>query len=301
MEEDVVLSDVHIYTENATVEGSEIYAALPERWKERVKVARSRFVFRRPRGGEKAKRRPTRDPPASDEDGDLLIERKDVGPKNVLTLVHLTATPLSLVGSQVWRGATYLADFVLHEGSLRFGGKNVLELGGGTGLCSILVSSYARRTFCTDRGATQLEICRANVESNGNSVRVRELDWTSCDPLSAGGRFGWSDRDREELRETQVILASDVVYDDRLTHCFLQTLDWLRSYAPWRVAYVSLERRINFASETLTECSPAYDYLVDRLDSLRDVYDVGRCPDFPQYFRYERTPQLQLWAISPKT
>ncbi|XP_067141936.1 methyltransferase-like protein 22 [Centruroides vittatus] len=301
MEEDVVLSDVHIYTENATVEGSEIYAALPERWKERVKVARSRFVFRRPGRGENAKRRPTRDPPASDEDGDLLIERKEEGPENVLTLVHLTATPLSLVGSQVWRGATYLADFILHEGCLRFGNKNVLELGGGTGLCSILVSSYARRTFCTDRGATQLEICRANVESNGNSVRVRELDWTSSDPLSPEEDSVERPGQRGAEENGSRSWPPNVVYDDRLTHCFLQTLDWLRSYASWRVAYVSLERRINFASETLTECSPAYDYFVGRLDSLRHVYDVDRWPDFPQYFRYERTPQLQLWTISPKT
>nr|XP_031289059.1 methyltransferase-like protein 22 isoform X1 [Camelus dromedarius] len=61
---------------------------------------------------------------------------------------HTMATPLEDVGKQVWRGALLLADYVLFQRDL-FQGRTVLELGGGTGLASIVAATVARTVYCT--------------------------------------------------------------------------------------------------------------------------------------------------------
>nr|XP_031543076.1 methyltransferase-like protein 22 isoform X10 [Vicugna pacos] len=61
---------------------------------------------------------------------------------------HTMATPLEDVGKQVWRGALLLADYVLFQRDL-FQGRTVLELGGGTGLASIIAATVARTVYCT--------------------------------------------------------------------------------------------------------------------------------------------------------
>lgn len=61
---------------------------------------------------------------------------------------HKKSTVLSEVGFQVWRGAFLLNDFILSHREI-FSNKNVIELGSGVGLTSILASIYARKVICT--------------------------------------------------------------------------------------------------------------------------------------------------------
>ena len=49
-----------------------------------------------------------------------------------------------LVGLQVWRGAFFLADYVL-ENAGKFRNRNVLELAAGTGMLSVIVGSLRQR------------------------------------------------------------------------------------------------------------------------------------------------------------
>lgn len=282
---------------------------MPEKWKNKVKIVQSRFVFAISNERESLpleKANTLTDSFLKDEDGDLVIQRNNIASKNVITIIHLTATPLSLVGSQVWRGATYLADFILYKGSVEFKDKNVLELGGGTGLCSILVSAYARHVLCTDCGLTQLEICKANVNYNEvlnkkySCIKIRELDWTSSDPLQSNGKFGWSEEDKNELCQVNVVIAADVIYQDKLTDSFLKTLEWLETWTSFKVLYIAMEKRINFTLETVSEASPAYDYFHSQLQKMENKYNICCLNDFPQFLQYDKVPQLELWRISYK-
>ncbi len=63
-------------------------------------------------------------------------------------LEHAMSTILTNVGLQVWRGALLMADFLLSNKAL-LKNKTVLELGGGVGLCSILVSRFCHSIICT--------------------------------------------------------------------------------------------------------------------------------------------------------
>lgn len=64
-------------------------------------------------------------------------------------LEHSKRTIIDLVGLQVWRGALLLADFVSHFGHSIFCAKNVLELGCGVGLTSIVAAFYSKHVICS--------------------------------------------------------------------------------------------------------------------------------------------------------
>lgn len=49
---------------------------------------------------------------------------------------------------QVWRGALFLADYILFQWDL-FQGRTVLELGAGTGLTSLVAATVAQTVYCT--------------------------------------------------------------------------------------------------------------------------------------------------------
>lgn len=69
---------------------------------------------------------------------------------NLLFLVteHSTATPIRLVGLQVWRGALLLADYILHH-SEALAQSTVLELGSGVGLTSVVAAMVVKQVICT--------------------------------------------------------------------------------------------------------------------------------------------------------
>nr|XP_031289060.1 methyltransferase-like protein 22 isoform X2 [Camelus dromedarius] len=83
-----------------------------------------------------------------EEDNGLGDEARESSPHDFIKIEHTMATPLEDVGKQVWRGALLLADYVLFQRDL-FQGRTVLELGGGTGLASIVAATVARTVYCT--------------------------------------------------------------------------------------------------------------------------------------------------------
>ncbi|KAF6125369.1 hypothetical protein HJG60_009856 [Phyllostomus discolor] len=142
------------------------------------------------------------------------------------------ATPLDDVGKQVWRGALFLADYILFHWDV-FQGRTVLELGAGTGFTSIIAATVAHTVYCTDVGADLLAMCQRNVAFNshlaasgGNVVKVRELDWLK-DNLCTDPEvpFSWSEEDISDLyNHTTIMLAAEVFYDDDLTDALFETL-----------------------------------------------------------------------------
>ena len=77
-----------------------------------------------------------------DSDGDLDPPRSGYGCQRSemeMRIEHRTLSSLGQVGLQVWRGSLLLADYILHHHQ-HFRDKDVLEVGSGSGLASIIAS-----------------------------------------------------------------------------------------------------------------------------------------------------------------
>ncbi|XP_038595012.1 methyltransferase-like protein 22 isoform X2 [Micropterus salmoides] len=188
---------------------------------------------------------------------------------------------------QVWRGAFLLGDFILCN-PVMFRGVTVLELGGGTGLTSIITATIAKTVYCTDVGEDLLSMCKRNVSLNrhimepaGGEVRVRQLDWLQQDLCT-------------------------VCYDDDLTDGLFRTLYQLCSNFPHTCTiFISIEKRMNFSLRDMDVSCEAYDHFSHCLSQLQDLVD-GRCSfrveqlpcNFTQCLLYERIEQLELWKVT---
>ncbi|XP_009700172.1 PREDICTED: methyltransferase-like protein 22, partial [Cariama cristata] len=92
-------------------------------------------------------------------------EEQECTYSDVVKIEHTMATPLEDVGKQVWRAAFLLADYILFRQET-FRCCSVLELGGGTGITSIIMGTVAKRVYCTDVGEDLLAMCEQNVALN---------------------------------------------------------------------------------------------------------------------------------------
>lgn len=100
--------------------------------------------------------------------------------------------------AELWPSAIGLARYLGREVLLR--GKQVLELGCGLGLLSVVAARDGARVLCTDYEADALAFARYNALQNGcRHVRFRLVDW----------------RYPALKRRYDVILASDVIYEAR--------------------------------------------------------------------------------------
>ena len=98
--------------------------------------------------------------------------------------------------SKLWPAALGICEFLsVHPGLYR--GKNVLELGAGLGLPSLLCAMEAASVLCTDLSEDAMGYARASAILNGLShVNCRTIDWTKdCAGIS-----------------TEVLLLSDINY-----------------------------------------------------------------------------------------
>ncbi|KAL0871765.1 hypothetical protein ABMA27_004263 [Loxostege sticticalis] len=239
----------------------------------------------------------SRNKPKFDEDDDLDEERPE---KEVIKIEHSSKTKIALVGLQVWRGAFLLGDLLIHLGlSGRLAGKTILELGAGTGLTSFVAALYAKKVICTDIDIGGiLDLIKLNAKYNAKLIKsqfkVLPLDFTAT----------WSPQLTDEINETDIIIAADVIYDDDVTAAFVTTIQKLLNTKPPKTLYVVLEKRYVFTIEHMDSVAPCYETFLTLLDKVKgdnahSVWTVQQLPlDFPKYFTYDRVKELVLWKIS---
>ncbi|NXG77057.1 MET22 protein, partial [Baryphthengus martii] len=221
---------------------------------------------------------------------------------------HTMATPLEDVGKQVWRAAFLLADYILFKRDT-FRCCSVLELGGGTGITSIIMGTVAKRVYCTDVGEDLLAMCEQNIALNKHlmelgrgEVKVKELDWLKdefcTDPEAP---YSWSEDEIADVHDhCTVIMAADVFYDDDLTDALFRTLYRItHNLRNSCTVYLALEKRLNFSLRHMDVTCEAYSHFRNTLNDLENLQDrkikytaEPIKPDFCQFLVYERIEQL---------
>ena len=187
-------------------------------------------------------------------------------------------TNVDLVGLQIWKGAFFLADFIIMN-SETFVGKHVLELAAGTGITSIVATLVGKdqlhaisgSLICTDvdRGPI-LPLIRRNFKRNSIThknnvldqtgyarlpVKIAEIDFfneetyngtphrtseqenitekTNHPARTALNENLEGDGERKkllsykEIQNVDIIMAADVVYDEKITSAFFKCLKTL--------------------------------------------------------------------------
>lgn len=284
-----------------------------------------------PRRQVSKRRRSSRTMPASDKTSAGSWEHANRGTDTTFILEARSRTTWDTAGTQLWRAAFLLAEF-MYSASGMFAGQNVLELGCGIGFASIVASRLSRCVYATDSDKDALVLTQRNVERNlHGEIRPRLLNWDNSRLISIAEKpsttgFDWLSTDRAELGDLAIIIASDVFYDDITTLHFLRALRRLMLQCNRAKAFVATERRSVFSATAMRVVSLGYDTFQQHLclhdastchthvtenqvqcricttgsekdDMLRFVVHIIQTSDIPQRFKYDRISSLMLWRI----
>ncbi|XP_059183618.1 protein N-lysine methyltransferase METTL21A [Centropristis striata] len=164
------------------------------------------------------------------------------------------------VAAVVWDAAVVLCLY-LEMGKVELKGKEVIELGAGTGLVGIVAALLGAKVTITDREPA-LDFLSANVQSNlppdsHQAVQVSELTWgQGLDRYPAGG--------------FEVVLGADIVYLEDTFVPLLQTLDHLCSDS----SVVLLACKIRYKRDTDFLSMLEQRFVLEEVyyDKQRDIY-----------------------------
>ncbi|XP_059352704.1 protein-lysine N-methyltransferase EEF2KMT-like isoform X3 [Daphnia carinata] len=173
-------------------------------------------------------------------------------------------------GLCTWQAAFYLAEWCIANRE-RISGMTVIELGSGAGLAGLTCYKMCQPRFITltDFHPKVIETLRYNVKNNqvitsrsGSSINVQSLDWME---------FSKNENDLE----ADLVLASDVVYDEELIPFLVGTL----------VKLLQPKRNLNMLPSAIIACTERNEETLERfLSELgsrppRDAHDrkVDNC------------------------
>lgn len=125
----------------------------------------------------------------------LLDKQQFDDPEGAAALLGISSATWSLFGN-VWPSGLVLADLVSH---MELEGLNILELGCGLGIASLVALARGARITSTDYHPLAAEFLEENCRLNG----LRPPTFARCDwaiPLTTLGRF-------------DLVMASDVLYE----------------------------------------------------------------------------------------
>uniref|UniRef100_A0A1B6IS42 FAM86 N-terminal domain-containing protein n=1 Tax=Homalodisca liturata TaxID=320908 RepID=A0A1B6IS42_9HEMI len=185
-------------------------------------------------------------------------------------------------GLQTWEGGLALAEWCIQHSS-EITGRRVLELGCGVGLTGLAVSVTCRPLSYT------LTDCHPSVLSAlEHNLRLNQPLFTGTKVTSQ--LLDWEDSERHHLpNPVDIVLAADVVYDERLFPALVNTL---RHF---------LSNKSTCAILACTERNPST--LATFLQHLEENHlgvEELVCPA-PAVFRYSTSPPIRLFCCSERT
>ncbi|XP_017050814.1 protein-lysine N-methyltransferase EEF2KMT [Drosophila ficusphila] len=128
-------------------------------------------------------------------------------------------------GLCTWEAALALGDYLLHHRDL-IRGKNIVELGAGTGLLGILFKLPALKldvgeVLLTDGSEPCVQLMRENIALNFPDAPKEQIPQAEQLSWNEVSEFPWESR-----KEVDVLLAADVIYDDTQFTALLGALDF---------------------------------------------------------------------------
>ena len=211
--------------------------------------------------------------------------------------------------------------------------KITVDLGAAAGINSFISSLFCKKVYATDL-VSIIELAEKNYESNklelesiandfdmpnedlnGDKISFKHLDWSRYEEFNFENarkedkisKYELSQNDLIDLKKAQVFLAADVVYDIDLTANLLNMLVKLMKSGENqpKEAYIALEKRINFDTETLSVSSSAFSFFETSMNELNEYEEDNirfetqiYSGHFPQYFlNYNRNNYLFIWKI----
>ncbi|CAH0488086.1 unnamed protein product [Peronospora farinosa] len=140
---------------------------------------------------------------------------------SLFMLAEMDANVTEISGTRLWTGSHFLSRYLWHHPEL-VQGKRVLELGAGTGICSIVSSKLgAVKCLATDGDEQVVELLAKNVHVNmvEDVVTARSLFWG--DEPSTQTLL---DEFPDALTDVDVVLAGDVLYKSELLPLLFDTV-----------------------------------------------------------------------------
>ncbi|OWZ24785.1 hypothetical protein PHMEG_00053 [Phytophthora megakarya] len=131
---------------------------------------------------------------------------------SLFMLAEMDANVTEISGTRLWTGSHFLSRYLWRHPEL-VRGKRVLELGAGTGICSIVSSKLgAVKCLATDGDEEVVGLLTKNVQVNGaeSVVTARSLFWG--DEPSAQTLL----EELPDALDVDIVLAGDVLYKSEL-------------------------------------------------------------------------------------
>jgi predicted nicotinamide N-methyase len=142
---------------------------------------------------------------------ELVVARPD-DPERLIDESRFEVDEFLPYWAELWPSGIALAE---HVSTLALGGRSVLELGCGLALPSFTAAiAGADAVVATDWAPEALELVTANAAANGLTVSTALLHWHEPGSFRDLGRF-------------DVVLAADVLYEERNAAPFLAALEAL--------------------------------------------------------------------------
>jgi len=164
------------------------------------------------------------------------------------------------VGLRTWEAAQHLAWYLMTEQPDLVKGKNILELGAGTGFLSLLCAGEldAKHVLATDGLAHVCESLQANADLNhdndtlhGHSPpQVRQLDWTDRPELDQ-----LLEDAKKELITYDLVIGADITYHPDILRPLAELLKTLSDVYPGLSILISSTiRNVHTFSQFTTIC-----------------------------------------------
>jgi 2-polyprenyl-3-methyl-5-hydroxy-6-metoxy-1,4-benzoquinol methylase len=192
-----------------------------------------------------------------------------------LKLLQSACTDFDLTGQVLWPGARLLSDYLTGELAHLIDGKRCIELGAGTGLCSLFAGLVgAKEIWITDHNDTVLELIRENAELNqkvceNTKVEVEMLEW--------GSRLS-----EQRIGGFDVVLGADVMYSPNTPELLMKSVrELMNGTDSWfLLSYVSrwktVDEAVDCAIQNLVQSElEKYKWDWTKLPPMEESLDSG--------------------------
>jgi protein-lysine N-methyltransferase EEF2KMT len=192
------------------------------------------------------------------------------------------------VGLRTWEAALHLAWYLFNQRRELVRGRNVIELGAGTGFLSLLCAGHlqASSVVATDGLGHVCESLQANVELNAEHTftsgppTVTQLDWTDQPAID-----DLIEENKKAGRQYDLIIGADITYHPDILKPLARLLSILNEQNPAATILISAAIRSDTFSNFLAICRDNFCFEV-----LEEKVEIPEGLRYSGFFHSVATP-----------